>query len=107
MFNCDSLRVGNTSYILKIMEGIMDVLNLIFIGILNNYHNSELSLQSEILIHGRNIEFFIVEVPRQANGRDCGLALLENIERGIIEGDNFINKKYLMKFDAYSPLFLT
>ena len=98
IISLDSLNIPNT----KIMDGISEILNIIIIGKLEKKYKKKISLKKKIL-NSKNFSKMILKVPNQKNNFDCGLAVLENIERIINSGENFFflkNNNFEIFYDS-------
>ena len=68
-----------------IVNSIMDIINIITIGTLKIKNNIKISLKNNLIKN--NVVVKQVQVPKQNNLVDCGIAVLENIENFILKSN--------------------
>lgn len=100
IISLDSLN----SSLYKIMDGVKEVLNLILIGKIKKDKKINLSINKKIL-NEDNVVNRVLRVPFQENNYDCGLAVLENIERIINSDPDFFSFNDKSKIDYNSEIF--
>ena len=83
-FALDSISTNKKTHEI-IFDSARIAFTLIFVGILSREEDSKLTLKSPIL-GTTNFKLFSPLLPQQTNGVDCGMAVIENIERILFGG---------------------
>ena len=65
--------------------------NFLLVGSINADFGLNVPL-NKMLLRKSSFHYYDLKVPSQNNGYDCGLAVVENIEQGILYGDRFIDE---------------